>query len=421
MSASPLNKNRLAAFSQLVLAVICTASVASLQYGWNLFVSPIDAQHHWGLAAIQLALSLFVLLQTWLAPLEGYLVDRFGPGPLMLGAGTVVALSWLIHSVADTLPLLYLANALAGIGAGCVYSTCIGQALKWFPANRGLAAGIVAAGFGAGSALTAGPLGQMIHVQGYEHTFAVFGLIQGGLVALMSLGMREAPQNLQTRRNRDQTRCDYHPSQVLRSPVFYLLYLIYVLVASGGLTLTASLGSIARDLGVSDRFQLSGSSLPTVALALSVNRPWDGAGRIFFGWLSDRIGRELTMGLACVVAAGTLLMLENNANDPLTFIVTTTIYIAAYGQVFSLFPATTADTFGARYATANYGLLYTAKGTASLLVIVATMVAGHYGWGPVFFFAMCCNLLAAVLAVMVLAPLRTRHLDQAAAGQAVVF
>jgi OFA family oxalate/formate antiporter-like MFS transporter len=407
--------------TQLLLAVVSTASVASLQYGWTLFVNPIEARHHWGFTAIQIAFSLFVLLQTWLAPLEGYLVDRFGPRPLVLAAGTLVGLSWLINSAADTLPLLYLGNALAGIGAGCVYSTCIGQALKWFPASRGLAAGLVAAGFGAGSAITAGPLGQMIHEQGYEHAFAVFGLIQGSLVALMSLGMRAAPENLQAPRHQEQTRRDYDPRQVLRSPVFYLLYVLYVLVASGGLTILASLGPIAQDLAVSSRLQLSGFLLPTVTLALSLNRACDGAGRVFFGWVSDRIGRELTMALAFIIAGCTLLMLENNGPDPLGFIAITTIYFAAYGQIFSLFPATTADTFGARFATANYGMLYTAKGTASLLVALAVAVAGRNGWGPVFFFAMCCNLLAALLAVMVLAPLRTRHFDQAAESGGVVF
>lgn len=420
MSASP-HKNNLPALAQLLLAVTSTASVASLQYGWTLFIDPIEARHHWGVTGIQYAFSLFVLVQTWLAPLEGYLVDRFGPRPLMLGAGMAVALSWLINSVADSLPLLYLGSAVAGIGAGCVYSTCIGQALKWFPANRGLAAGLVAAGFGAGSALTAGPLGHMIGSQGYEHTFAVFGLIQGLIVALMSLGMRAAPESLYAPQHQEQTRRDYTPLEVLRSPVFYLLYLLYVLVATGGLTLLASLGPIGQDLAVGGGLQLPGVSLPTMTLALSLNRTLDGAGRIFFGWVSDRIGRELTMAGAFIIGGGTLLMLENSGSDPLGFVLITTIYFAAYGQIFSLFPATTADTFGARFATANYGMLYTAKGTASLLASVAVAMAGRNGWGPVFIFAMCGNVIAALLAIMVLVPLRHRHFDQAAAETGAVF
>ena len=261
----------------------------------------------------------------------------------------------------------------------------------------------------------------MIHAHGYEYAFMVFGLIQGGIVVVMALGMRGAPERLQAQRHEEQTRRDYEPGEVLRSPVFYLLYLLYVLVASGGLTMAASLAPIAKDLEVSDRLQLPGLELPALTLAVSLNRTWDGAGRIFFGWISDRIGRELTIALAFIIAGCTLLMLENNGSDPLGFIIVTTVYFAAYGQVFSLFPATTADTFGARYATANYGMLYTAKGTASLLVPVATAVAHTHGWGPVFFFAMCCNVLAALLATMVLAPLRTRHFDQAAAGEPEVF
>src|SRR6195256_2473336 len=167
---------------QLFLGIVCMAMVANLQYGWTLFVNPIDAKYHWGRAAIQVAFTVFVLIETWLIPVEGYLVDRFGPRWVVMVGGFLVAIAWVINSNASSLPVLYAAAAIGGVGTGCVYGTCVGNALKWFPGRRGLAAGITAAGFGAGAALTIGPIGTMITASGYEQAFLVFGLIQGGIV-----------------------------------------------------------------------------------------------------------------------------------------------------------------------------------------------------------------------------------------------
>ena len=171
---------------QLVLGVICMASVANLQYGWTLFVNPIDAKYHWGRSAIQIAFTIFVLIETWLVPVEGYLVDRFGPRWIVLGGGVLVALAWVMNSVASSLPVLYFAAAIGGVGTGCVYGTCVGNALKWFPGRRGLAAGITASGFGAGAALTIVPILHMINTSGYEQAFLFFGLVQGGIVFVVS-------------------------------------------------------------------------------------------------------------------------------------------------------------------------------------------------------------------------------------------
>src|ERR1039457_2802158 len=167
---------------QLAIGVICMACVANLQYGWTLFVNPIDAKFHWGRAAIQVAFTTFVLIETWLSPVEGYLVDRFGPRWVVLAGAVLVTLAWVVNSVASSLPLLYFGAALGGIGTGCVYGTCVGNALKWFPGRRGLAAGITASGFGAGAALTIGPISHMINADGYQHAFLVFGLLQGAIV-----------------------------------------------------------------------------------------------------------------------------------------------------------------------------------------------------------------------------------------------
>jgi MFS family permease len=131
--------------------------IANLQYGWTLFVNPIDQKYHWGRAAIQVAFTIFVLMETWLVPLEGYLIDKFGPRVMIGGSGVLVAIAWVINSVADSLSLLYVGAAIGGIGAGVIYGGSVGNALKWFPDRRGLAAGLTAAGFGAGSALTVIP------------------------------------------------------------------------------------------------------------------------------------------------------------------------------------------------------------------------------------------------------------------------
>jgi OFA family oxalate/formate antiporter-like MFS transporter len=398
-------------WTQLTIGVICMACVANLQYGWTLFVTPIDAKYHWGRAAIQVAFTLFVLVETWLIPVEGYLVDRFGPRWVVIGGSILVALAWVINSSADSLVVLYVAAALGGVGTGCVYGTCVGNALKWFPGRRGLAAGITAAGFGAGAAITIGPISTMINTSGYEKAFFTFGLLQGAIVFVMAWGMLVAPpQSVAVKTKVSQTSHGYTPAEVLRSPVFWVMYVMFVLVAAGGLTMAASMAPIAKDFRIEKSpVELLGFVMPALVFALSLNRILDGIGRPFFGWLSDRIGRENTMALAFLIGAAALFVLSRAATTPAVFVVVTALYFGVYGEIFSLFPATQGDTFGARYAAANAGMLYTAKGAGSLLVPVAAAIAKSQGWGAVFMIAMGFNLLAALLALAALKPMRMRH------------
>lgn len=396
---------------QLFIGVICMACVANLQYGWTLFVGPLDAKYHWGRSAIQIAFTIFVLIETWLIPVEGYLVDRFGPRWVVLGGSLLVALAWMINSVADSLGILYFAAALGGVGTGCVYGTCVGNALKWFPGRRGLAAGITAAGFGAGAAITIGPISAMINSAGYEHAFLFFGLIQGGIVFLMAWLLLVPPAQLATAKVKsNQTAHGYTPAEVLRSPVFYVLYLMFVLVASGGLTMAASMAPIAKDLKIDKvPVELLGFVMPALVFALSLNRIFDGVGRPFFGWLSDQIGREYTMGLAFLIGAGALFTLTQAGGSPVVFVIATALYFGVYGEIFSLFPATQGDTFGSKYAASNAGMLYTAKGVGALLVPIAAGIARDHGWGAVFSVAMTFNVIAGLLALFVLKPMRMRH------------
>ena len=399
-------------WTQLVLGIICMASVANLQYGWTLFVNPIDAKFHWGRAAIQVAFTTFVLIETWLVPVEGYLVDRFGPRPIVIGGGVLVAIAWVMNSIADSLPLLYIAAAIGGIGTGCVYGTCVGNALKWFPGRRGLAAGCTAAGFGAGAALTIIPISHMITSDGYQHAFMFFGLLQGAIVVIMGMALLVPPPEILAARVKPSTTAyGYTPQQVLRSPVFYVLYVMFVLIAAGGLTMTAAVKPMAADLKI-DKIpvDLFGISLAAGIFAVSLSRIFDGVGRPFFGWLSDRIGREHTMALAFLIGAGALFTLNQvGGSNPVLFVLVTALYFGVYGEIFSLFPATQGDTFGSKFAAANAGMLYTAKGTGALLVPIMTALSKAHGYNTMFTLFVTFNIVAALLALFVLKPMRARH------------
>ena len=412
MNESALSKSPLAnPWVQLLIGVICMACVANLQYGWTWFVNPIDAKYHFGRAKIQFAFSLFVVIETWLIPVEGYMVDRFGPRWVVITGAVLVALAWVLNSVASTLPLLYLGAALGGIGTGCVYGTCVGNALKWFPGRRGLAAGITAAGFGAGAAVTVGPIKAMIDSSGYEKAFLDFGLLQGAIVFVMAWLLLVAPPQLGAGKVKaNQTARNYTPVEVLKTPVFYVMYIMFVLIATGGLTMAASMAPIADDLKISKiPVALFGAVMPAAIFAVQLNRIFDGFGRPFFGWVSDKIGREYTMALAFFIGAGCLFTLNQAASNPVVFVLVTALYFGVYGEIFSLFPATQGDTFGSKFAASNAGLLYTAKGAGALLVPVAASIAKANGWGTVFTIAMTFNIIAGLMALFILKPMRVQH------------
>ena len=397
---------------QLVVGIICMVMIANLQYGWTLFVLPIDNKFHWGRPSIQVAFSIFVLFETWLVPVEGWLVDRFGPRIVVLVGGILVAIAWALNSVAGALTLLYLAAAIGGIGAGAVYGTCIGNALKWFPDRRGLAAGLTAAGFGAGSALTIIPIQGMIQTSGYEATFLWFGLGQGLVVVALSFLLKaprpgEAPPSTRLR----QSPRDYAPLEVLGSPIFWVMYVMFVLVGAGGLMATAQLAPIAADFQIAKiPVSLLGLTLPALTFALSIDRVLNGLTRPFFGWVSDHIGRENTMFIAFGVEAAGIWALSQFGRDPALFVILSGVVFFAWGEIYSLFPSTCTDVYGVKYATTNAGLLYTAKGTAALLVPLANVLAAASGdWRAVFLVAALMNLAAAIMALAVLKPLRAVH------------
>ena len=396
---------------QLIFGIICMALVANLQYAWTLFVSPMEAKQHWGLPAIQLSFSIFILVETWLVPVEGWLVDKFGPRPVILLGGVLAAIGWVIDSVATTLPELYVAAVVAGVGAGCVYGTCVGNALKWFPDKRGLAAGLTAAGFGAGAALTVIPIANMIKTSGYQQAFLYFGIFQGVCICILALFMvrPKPPAGITIAPRIVMTKVDYTSGQMMRTPVFWLIYVLFVAVAAGGLMATAQLGPIAKDFGFAKLpVTVLGITLPLLTMALSIDALANGFTRPLCGFISDRIGRENTMLVVFIGEGLSMLGMMRFGHDPIAFMVLAACIFLFWGEIFSIFPAICADTFGTKNAAANAGTLYTAKGTASLIVPLTSVLAVGGNWDRVFIVAAVMSIMAGLLAKFVLQPMRQK-------------
>jgi len=396
---------------QLVAGIVCMMMIANLQYGWTVFVNPIHSAMGWSRAAIQVTFTLFVLVETWLVPFEAALVDRFGPRRMVVIGGIFAAAAWVTNSFASSLEVLYLGGILAGIGGGIVYGTCIGNALKWFAGHRGLAAGLTAMGFGAGAALTVIPLTWMVKTSGYEHTFLFFGLLQGAIVVIAAMFLVTPPATT-VKEARPikvlQGTHDYTPAQTLRSPIFWVMYVMFTLVASGGLMAVAQLGPIAKDFGIAkEPVSIFGLSMATLTYALAINNLVNGFTRPLLGWVSDNIGRELTMFIAFLLEGIGIFALMQYGHSPVAFVLLSGVVFFAWGEIFSIFPATTRDQFGQKYATTNYGMLYTAKGTGSLIVPVASVLTAMSGsWTLALTVAGVFNIVAALLSIGVLRPLR---------------
>ena len=402
-------------WAQLIMGIICMALIANLQYGWTLFVNPIEAKNHWGLSAIQLAFSIFVVVETWLVPIEGWLVDRFGPRPVVAGGAILAALGWVLNSYAGSLTTLYAAAVISGVGAGCVYGTCVGNAIKWFPDRRGLAAGLTAAGFGAGAALTVIPIANMIQSSGYEQTFFFFGLLQGAIIFFIALFMVRpvAPRNIKVAPRVAMSKVDYSSSQMLKTPVFWITYVLFVAVAAGGLMATAQIAPIAKDYGLAKLpMTLFGATLPLLTMTLAIDNLANGFTRPLCGFISDRFGRENTMMLVFVGEGLALLGLMNFGRDPYAFMVFAALVFLFWGEIFSIFPALVADTFGVKNAAANAGTMYTAKGTAALLVPLSSVLSAGGNWDRVFIVAAAISIISGLVAKLVLAPMRARTIHE---------
>jgi OFA family oxalate/formate antiporter-like MFS transporter len=401
-------------WGQLVMVIICMVMIANLQYGWTLFVRPINQAYGWSVADIQIAFSIFVALETWLTPIEGWLADKIGPKLVVAFGGVLVALGWIINSWADSLALLYVGAVVSGVGAGAVYATSVGSAVKWFPDRRGLAVGLTAAGFGAGAAATVIPIREVIAASGYQAAFFWFGLVQGAIVFILAWFLRSPrPDELlsATQPKIVQSSESYSPSQVLVTPVFWVLYIMFVLVSASGLMATAQIALIAKDYNLADTIVAFGAT--TLTVALLVDNIANGAARPLFGWISDHIGRENTMAIAFGLGGVSYWLLGSAGSSPWAFVVFAGLIFLTWGEIFSLFPSTCTDIFGPKFATANLSLLYTAKGASAFLVPLANLMKSATGsWQGVFVATALMNFTVVAMALFVLKPMRAGRMRE---------
>ena len=382
VASEPSESNR---WVVLLFSILGMVAVANFQYGWTLFVPPLQKHLKADQALIQVTFTVFVLLETWLVPFEGWLVDTFGPRLLVMLGGVLAGLGWVFSGRAETLTALYLSYAVAGIGAGIVYGTAVGLALKWFPDHRGLAAGLTAAGFGAGSALTVAPIASMINSAGYQAAFIRWGIIQGVTVIVAAFFLKSPPAGWMPKTwrlkgspevKKRQTQVDFTSAEMAATPNFWLMYVMMAMVATGGLMAVAQLKPMAVDFKVDKvPVHLLGFMMPALVFALSADRLVNGLCRPFWGWVSDHIGREKTMTMAFGLEAIAIYILLKFAYNPLLFVIFSAFTFFGWGEIFSLFPALCGDFFGRKHATENYGFLYTAKGTASMFVPIGSALA----------------------------------------------
>jgi OFA family oxalate/formate antiporter-like MFS transporter len=383
---------------QLVASLIAMIMIANLQYAWTLFVAPMQKQTGWALSEIQGAFALFILFQTWVQPLDGWLVDRLGPRWFITAAGLLCGLGWAGMGYATSLPMLYTMYCAAGMGAAFVYSCSIGSALKWFKARRGLAAGIMAAGFGGGTALFIPAISSLIESRGYQATFVVTGLFQGLVILIVAQFLRHPPVEpvaapAAAGAGSQIGKRQFTTPEMLRTSQFYWMYVAFVLMATGGLLVTANAGPIARSWGF---------SAGVLTLAATLSPLANGGSRVFWGWASDRLGRETTMILTFVAQALCLTSVVTLGQiSGAWFAATLVLVYFTWGQIYSLFASASADYFGTRNATSNYGVLYTAKGVASIIGgwFGALLYEQSGSWTSGFYGSALMALIAAGIAV----------------------
>lgn len=403
---------------QLAVGVVCMIATANIQYAWTLFVPEIQQTFGWERASIQVAFTIFVIVQTWLAPIEGFFIDKFGPRLMVAFGAVFIGLAWVINSQATSLTGFYIGAAIGGIGVGSIYATCINNALKWFPDRRGLAVGLTAGGYGAGSAATILPIAAMIETSGFQETFLFFGLVQGSLAFVAAWFLRSP--NKEEVRSSDklvQTRRDYTLKEAMSTKLFWLMFLMFICVVTGGMMAVAQLGVIAQDLGVKEfEVNMYFFTMAALPLALMLDRVMNGISRPLFGWISDHIGREKTMVIAFTLEGLGIIALGYFGHNPWAFLLLSGLVFLAWGEVYSLFSALAGDAFGTKHIGKIYGVLYTAKGIGALFVPVGNLLMEATGtWSTVLYTVATMDLFAAFLAIVALRPIYAAHVARSGA------
>jgi oxalate/formate antiporter len=398
---------------QLVLGLVAMMSISSPQYVWTLFVKPFQATTGAALPAVQVTFSLLVVLQTWLSPIQGWLVERFGARFLVTLGCILSGLGWVLSAQVTTVSGLYLTyGLLCGVGTGIVYVGIVGLMLKWFHDRRGFAAGVVAAGYGIGAIATTFPIATMISTSGYRTTLVTFGIILGGIGGLAGILMRQPPERGEPMTIRSNVP-DVSPGRVLTTPVFWLFFIMMTMMSTGGLMVVSQFAPFMHDFGVANVMVFGMAALP---FALTLDRITNGLTRPFFGWVSDKIGRENTMCVAFALEAVAVLLMLSARHNAMLFVLMSGVVFFGWGEIFSLFPATLTDTFGAKFAITNYGILYMAQGIGAVLggPAAAALHAATKSWVPVFVLIIAMDSLTALLALAALKPMRRRFAMRAA-------
>jgi oxalate/formate antiporter len=388
-------------WGQLGLGLICMMAISSPQYVWTLFVKPLAGALGAAPAALQVTFSIMIVLQTFFSPFQGWLVDRFGPRKLIGLGAALTGLSWVLASYASSLTQLYLTyGVIAWLGTGIVYVGVVGQVVGWFPDRRGFAAGVVAAGYGMGEILTTFPIADALASVGYQTTLLRFGVVFGVVGVVAALGLKPPPAPTV-----EDGGGGVATGDMLKTPVFWLMFVMMTLMSTSGLMVISQMAGFATEFGVAQMVVWGMAALP---LALTIDRFTNGLTRPFFGFVSDRLGRENTMFLAFALEAVAMTAWLITRGNPLAFALLSGLVFFGWGEIFSLFPSTLTDTFGMRNATRNYGCLYMAQGIGSILGgPMAVLLHDASGtWVTVFYVAIAADLVTAVLAIAVLKPLR---------------
>ena len=397
---------------QLGLGLVCMMAISSPQYVWTLFTKPFGTTLNASAAAIQVTFSILIVLQTFFSPFQGWLVERFGPRLLIAAGGALTGLSWVLAAQVTTLYGLYATyGLLGGLGTGIVYIGVVGQMVGWFPDRRGFAVGVAAAGYGIGAVLTNFPIAGSLAANGYGPTLLQFGLGIGVVGVIAALGLRAPPAALTHQTRLQSSVADVNTGAMLRQPLFWLMFAMMTMMSTSGLMVTAQIVPFANDLGIGKLVIWGFAAIP---LILTVDRVCNGLTRPFFGWVSDRIGRENTMFIAFGLEGVAMAIWLATMSNPVLFVIMSGVVFFGWGEIFSLFPSTLTDTFGAEHATKNYGCLYMAQGVGAIFGgPLASLMHDYAGsWTPVFSLAIGADLLTAVLALALLKPMRARYLRQ---------
>jgi OFA family oxalate/formate antiporter-like MFS transporter len=418
VAAAEQSKSQSNRWTQLLLGLVAMMAISSPQYVWTLFTGPLNQKLGTTLAEIQVTFSLLIVLQTFFSPFQAYLVDRFGP-KLLISVGAIMSGgSWMLAAYASSLLTLYISyGVIGGFGTGIIYVGVIGLVVRWFPDRRGLATGLAAAGYGFGAFFTSFPIDSMIKSSGYERTLLVWGIIQGAIGVVAALGLRVPPEGYRptgfdpdTVQREMQSRRSYSPKEMLQNPIFYLLFIMMAMMSTSGLMVVSNVGPFAAEYKVAQVLVFGMAALP---LSLTLSRVTNGLTRPFFGWVSDRIGRESTMALAFSLEALAIVVLFAFIDNPAMFVVLTGLVFFGWGEIFSLFPSTLTDTFGPKFAATNYGFLYIAQGVGSIFGgPAAAFLKDQTGsWTAVFILVACLDALTALAAITVLKRMRQRHFE----------